>query len=389
MDRSQKSRDTGSDKVENDEKRDLLVVSVRGRPNRKRKASVSTKGSLDAKSTSSSGETDTLEGSRAILRLVRDVCRPALGLSDFGQRLAEIKKHFFKREYARVFADPSNLPIYAASYVPARALCYYHMLSARADIFRNALCPADRADWVTRAGKRRAMRVCLLGGGPGSECVGFARFLSDMHVTGPDAPRTKRARGSDEDAVRPPRIVLHTFDSSDFSPLFDAERGGYAAAIRSWAPHRSVAPRCLFSVADALRPSDTELKRWCRGQVVTLLFVISELFKADSAKAEALLIALSERARPGALVLCVDSAGSFSYVQPSCGPKRWAYAILDDVFAPDRGWTCLSGANSEKFRLRQGHHYASEEELDVFPSKLQESTRYFIRLYKKGKKSQK
>lgn len=51
----------------------------------------------------------------------------------YSDRLAQIKTHFFNREYLKIFENPDLLATYAVAYSPMRALCFYSLFDKLAD----------------------------------------------------------------------------------------------------------------------------------------------------------------------------------------------------------------------------------------------------------------
>ncbi|GAB5361533.1 hypothetical protein AAMO2058_000721100, partial [Amorphochlora amoebiformis] len=223
----------------------------------------------------------------------------------------------------RIFHENSPLlPTYAAAYVPARALCYYGFLSSHKHIFGPYLYPLDSRNWSTKRGRRRKVSVVFLGGGPGSELLGFASFFS--HLINNSNPNAQTGGGTRENGVLPPKIHFRTFDIGDFSHLHSPKNilaptltravhvdtkevtraahvdtkevtcaahvgtkegtdpksaksiqegsvgaKGFAGVVRSWFKGAR-RPVCRFQVADILKPGDELLKVWSSASIITL-----------------------------------------------------------------------------------------------------------------------
>jgi 25S rRNA (uracil2843-N3)-methyltransferase len=213
--------------------------------------------------------------------------------------------------------------------------------------------------------------------------VGFTRFLSDLYLTRaqPDAVEAASTVVADKKhggECRPPRVYLQSVDFSDFSPLHGGPNG-FNATLQTLFP-KKLAPNCSFCVGNALKPTDEALDAWCAGKIVSLMFVVSELYKTDRKRALWLLTTLRNRMKKGSLLVVADSAGTFSYVQTTeSGPKEWVYDVLDKLFLGNDSspatWS-LSAQNktdSEWYRLPKALTY---------PLKLQNS-RYFLRVFRR------
>mmetsp|Transcript_23342 Transcript_23342/g.32642 ORF Transcript_23342/g.32642 Transcript_23342/m.32642 type:complete len:369 (+) Transcript_23342:144-1250(+) len=337
-----------------------------------------------------SPSTDTKEISNSaksnvkILELLSTVCKDAFQAKDFDERLKNIKRNFFERNYEGVFSNPENLCFYAAQYVPPRAMCYFNFLRRHGKVFEESFCPLDPSKWLSKKGKRRKATIHCIGAGPGSEAIGISRFLSDMLLD-------HHHRGSQEltmTAVPPPRVHVHTYDRSDFSWLF-SKTDGYKKLVRSWfsdttfpasTRKATTSPILHFKQLDVLNPPEEVFKSWERAHLITFCFVVAELFKADGDGSLLLFRKLRDQmSKQGAMILVIESAGTFSFVKPKVGEqKQWLYCILDRLLLEKDTegictWECIAKSNSEWFRLEKGLDY---------PLKLN-NMRYFFRLYRR------
>ncbi|KAG5461774.1 MAG: hypothetical protein BJ554DRAFT_5978, partial [Olpidium bornovanus] len=245
---------------------------------------------------------------------------------NFSVRLQTIKADFFHRRYNEVFDCPGNLPVYnppgsarirpsaqimcsadlrssflAAQYVPARALAYYQLLLEEPAIFA-CICEDD-------------CRVVALGGGAGSELVGF--LAASTHV------RAGCGRFS---------LNLTVLDRVDWT---DVHARLLAAATSRWGLADGAALKAEFALADLLDlegSAGAALKaRLGDATLVTAMFVLNELMAVSRPKTMALVALLGKCLTRGTKLLVmlscfltpesasgtmvVDSAGSISNLQ--------------------------------------------------------------------------
>ncbi|RKP06159.1 hypothetical protein THASP1DRAFT_18836 [Thamnocephalis sphaerospora] len=203
----------------------------------------------------------------AILNMLRVALADALNAPDFDARLQRIKGHFFERDYDAVFSEPTYLPVYAARYVPGRALCYYRMFTRHPALLSLLARPT---------------RIYALGAGAGSELAAF--MAAAVH-----------------ESVATSLVTLHTQDIADWRDVLlrieEASRAKWGVTVDRI--------RCEFSQGSVLN-------LFARADLITAMFVMNELF-TDKRQAMRLL---------------VDSAGSFSNLK--VGERTYMiYTVFD------------------------------------------------------------
>ncbi|RUS19005.1 hypothetical protein BC937DRAFT_88079 [Endogone sp. FLAS-F59071] len=265
---------------------------------------------------------------QAILNVIRQSCAATLSDTSFPSTLQHIKSAFFERNYLSIFTNSSNLPVYTAAYIPARALCYY-------TLFRNEPLLLNLLS--------RPTRIFLPGSGSGSELIGIAAAM--MHATS-----SKQ------------KVDLRMMDIGEWEGVLS----GLEDVVRKrWGWGEELI--CGYEKGDVLELGETMLEEIREADLITFMFVMNELF-VEKGRAMEMVKRLVEGMKKGAWLLVVDSAGSFSHLKIG-GKTYMVYFLLDAL------------KDFEKLVADDSKWYRYPEHLK-YPVDIQ-NMRYFIRLYQK------
>ncbi|KAJ3112448.1 hypothetical protein HK100_002339, partial [Physocladia obscura] len=213
--------------------------------------------------------------------------------AEFRMKLHTIKKLFVQRDYLRIFTDASLLAAYVADYSPSRALAYRAMLAASPSLSAALLSPSASS-----------INIYAIGAGSGAELVAITTFVAENRP--PIQPSNHSANNSNIN------ITLHCQDIADYSSAIAPIRAALAAKFN---------PSIFFesSVFDILSTETVHIAektaRISAADFITAFFLLNELLansKRDFVTFVKLLVA---EMKPGALLVVVDSAGSFSEVE--------------------------------------------------------------------------
>ncbi|ORE19497.1 hypothetical protein BCV71DRAFT_177550 [Rhizopus microsporus] len=102
------------------------------------------------------------EPEQNILSMIRKACMNTFARNDFMKTLQTIKASFVQRDYEGIFTEATNLEVYAAAYVPGRALCYYEIFT-RPQLLKFLM--------------KRSQLYCV-GSGSGSELAAIAAAMT-------------------------------------------------------------------------------------------------------------------------------------------------------------------------------------------------------------------
>ncbi|VVT43954.1 uncharacterized protein SAPINGB_P000229 [Magnusiomyces paraingens] len=323
-------------------------------------------------------------------------------------RVQEVKGALFAREYAAAFGSVENLEAYVARWSPARALAYHDVFTKANGDKENCVLEA-----VTKA--RGDARVLCVGGGAGAEVVAFAGVLRKIYQSlglsvgpfdddededgeeeGEEEEEEGKEDGDKEDkdtdkntekiAGTGPKLVVTAIDIADWSQIVTR----LDSTINNlWFPQPDNQPP-RFSVkflrADVLALFSTASAPVCKllaaQQVVTTMFTINELFKASRARAMQFLATLKAGCTtPGALLVFVESAGSYSDIQVGSKTFPVQFLIHHTLTAPEEGgkvaWERVVHSDSQWYRVPETSFATLE-----YPLKL-ENMRYFISVYRR------
>ncbi|MCJ1366006.1 hypothetical protein MMC16_005131 [Acarospora aff. strigata] len=362
--------------------------------------------------------------------------------TDLSVVIQEVKQYLFNRDFVQAFGNQEYLQAYAIRWSPSRALAYLEVFAnisylrerfirsggvARATSVQpeESSCVAtsrlldpsleDNGSPVESPLKasddiERAFKILCLGGGAGAEIValaGYARYMRSCFESGQlrNGSIAATSGGIVGDCVFK-KIVINTVDIADWSQVVNGLCGGvttaphlsqYSSSAAKAANKSLVAPEdfsCTFYQRDILAICVEDLASLLEDTtMVTLMFTLNELYSISMVRTTNFLLSLTSFLKKGALLLVVDSPGSYSTVavggsrEVSTGstlkkyPMQW---LLDHTLleasstessrslAQGGQWEKLLSDDSRWFRLPEGLQY---------PVAL-ENMRYQIHLYR-------
>jgi 25S rRNA (uracil2843-N3)-methyltransferase len=280
--------------------------------------------------------------------------------SDISPLLQEIKGHLYDRNFDTAFGKEEYLEAYAARWSPSRALGYLEVFESLAE----ELQPFTKKDEGTEVSK---WNVVCLGGGAGAEIVALGGFLKRLDmVDGEEISREINVASIDVAAWA---NVVETLQQQTVSkpPL-----SKYASASAQAANIALVKPECLNVSShqlDILKAPFSALAPLLQNtNLVTLMFTLNELYAASLPLTQQFLRNLTLSLPPGALLLVVDSPGSYSTVTLGGAEKNYPMQWLLDhtLLREDRGeelqWEKVKEDESRWFRLDEDLKYPIELE---------------------------
>ncbi|KXS10043.1 hypothetical protein M427DRAFT_63095, partial [Gonapodya prolifera JEL478] len=235
----------------------------------------------------------------------------------YAETLRTIKHLFTLRDYNSIFNDPlhpEKLAVYSAEYVAGRALAYADLFSSEESV-RNVLGRA----------KEDTVVVTCLGGGCGSEMVGLTAclmrnaFLSTSQSISTSAEFSAVSESqSSHQGTSKTGLIVHVVDFGDYANILDTLEHSMRS---SWGLSRHQIGYSFHKadILDLFRPrmSDSQSQSITTASIITLLFTLNELFRSSKKDTVGLVEGLVHKMRPGALLLCADSSGSFSELEIS------------------------------------------------------------------------
>ena len=308
------------------------------------------------------------------------------------QIVQEVKHHLYERNFLKAFEIEAYREAYALRWSPSRALAYASIFCHLdpLDLDQSSKPQDQRITGTTDAydqGLSPVSRIVCLGGGGGAELIGLATYLHWCKA------------GFPKESDRSHEVGILSFDCTivdlaDWSSV--TEKLLTTLASNNDPPDPSNAGSlhvpCMtanFKHQDILNLTPELLQSECQGvKLVTIMFTLNELYSTSMSKTTTLLLGLTDVLGIGALLLVVDSPGSYSTVgivkdgQEKKYPMQWLLdrTLLDSAAGTAvqgkekvARWKKVEGIESRWFRLAKGLMYP----IDL------EDMRYQLHLYRK------
>lgn len=313
------------------------------------------------------------ETQQLILNLYRNSFAERLD-SDIQPLLQEVKGHLFDRNFKDAFGKEDYLEAYAARWSPSRALGYLGVLwrmRESLELVQDSEGGADEAEQLSQ----KSYKIACLGGGAGAEIGtlgGLHRLLSDEHKeSGTGSPKDLEVVAVDSAAWG--NVVNQLTQHITTPPPVSK----YASAAVKAANHPLAEPtafKTTFHQYDLLTVESETLSTVLRGaNLVTLMFTLNELYSASISLTQQFLLRMTESLAPGAMLLVIDSPGSYSTVTLNGADKNYPMQwLLDHTLLADtsggkakeeeRLWEKVQEDDSRWFRLDDRLEYPIELE---------------------------
>jgi 25S rRNA (uracil2843-N3)-methyltransferase len=267
--------------------------------------------------------------------------------ADIKPLLQEVKGHLYNRDFATAFGKNEYLEAYAARWSASRALGYADLfMDLRAQLWpENAL-----SNGASGEGSKRRKIVCL-GGGAGAELVALAGVQNMLH--------------KNIEEQEPAQMVVDAVDIADWTTVVDAlakhittppPLSKYASASAKEANAPLINAKFLemaFKQIDILTAESSVLATMVQdATLVTLMFTLNELYSTSVSLTQKFLLNLTSNLASGALLLVVDSPGSYSTVTLNGAEKKYPMQWLLDHTLLQTG---EKDKNKEKARWEKIH----------------------------------
>ena len=341
----------------------------------------------------------------------------------------EVKQHLYNRDFDNGFGNEGLRQAYAMRWSPSRALAYANifynlstlttrLLSASGagtgnldhgtiHELQDASGKTGRASAAARNIEGKISRIVCIGAGAGAEIVALGGYLNqlDRLALPTQSNIAPDGRRSEWPSQRHTGIIA--IDIADWDSIACKLHSGittappisqYASADTKAANAPLIGPDAFalkFVKQDVLNMAIEQMPAiFADATLVTLMFTLNELYSTSMSATTNLLLSLTMLLSPGALLLVVDSPGSYSTI--SIGktsdsgdeskrkkyPMQWLldHTLLESATigsskntSEDRQWEKLESRDSEWFRLSNELRYP----IDL------EDMRYQIHLYRR------
>jgi 25S rRNA (uracil2843-N3)-methyltransferase len=295
--------------------------------------------------------------------------------------LQEVKGHLYNRDFATAFGKKEYLETYAGRWSATRALGY-------ADLFwdlKELLWQREEgAEDATEEVKRR--KVVCLGGGAGAELVALAAVQ-------------KLLLGENEEDAPVPNMAVEAIDVADWTSVVEnltkhvtqpPPLSKYASAAVQAANTALIDPN-TFTVTnhqlDILNADPSTLSAMTEdATLITLMFTLNELYSTSLSLTQKFLLNLTLTLPTGALLLVVDSPGSYSAVTLNGAEKEYPMQWLLDYTLLNQAGDKVKDADREAAKWEKIHTDESRwfrlDEALKYPIEL-ENMRMQLHLYRK------
>ena len=335
--------------------------------------------------------------------------------------IQKVKHHLYDRDFASAFGNQAFLEAYAMRWSPSRALAYADLLHTcptisaslesilspdkqRSSSSLNAPKPPDREIGFAEEGdSAQEIKVVCLGGGAGAELLAFAGFL---RCAG-GSPYVQQVAGEPSSKGAAVRLGITAVDIANWSTVLESLRTCLiTAGGSSQIPSRSSLAsetafvdetmlKLNFQQQDVLKMDASKLGPLFKdSRLVTMMFTLSELYCTSMKATTNLLLSITSLLDSGALLLIVDSPGSYSTVglgrasetKGAAGQKKYPVQWLLDH-------TLLEAAVITTSKESETHHqwekvYQCESRWFRLPEGLKyrinlEDMRYQLHMYRR------
>lgn len=297
----------------------------------------------------------SIELQQRVLNVFRDAFVPRVN-HELPQLLQEVKKNLFNRDFRKAFGGEAFLETYASRWSPSRALAYMEIFCSISPLpirltrsfsdttmevkeplasgidSANPLLSDAKAE--VRPEKEQQSHlpppndpaegfgIVCLGGGSGAELVALVGYLRWMRSANHDS-QTKH-----DTAKKTQLLNIKVLDIADWSNIIHKIHS-VATTTPPISPYAATALkanntpladptdlRIHFQHADILSLTLDQLKNVFKRdtKLVTIMFTLNELYTSSMSATTNLLLSITSILTPGALLLVVDSPGSYSTV---------------------------------------------------------------------------
>ncbi|KAH7384019.1 hypothetical protein DE146DRAFT_213065 [Phaeosphaeria sp. MPI-PUGE-AT-0046c] len=293
---------------------------------------------------------------------------------DIKPLLQEVKGHLYNRDFATAFGKNEYLETYAARWSASRALGYADLFwDLREHLWpKNARVEDGSAETANASSKSR--KTICLGGGAGAEVVALA------------AVQKMLSRPNDDDSVAAPvKMDVEAIDMADWRVVVEQLHkhithepplSKYASASVKASNAALIEPGSIdvsFQQHDVLLMDPSALSTTLENTtLVALLFTLNELYSTSVALTQKFLLNLTSSLSTGAMLLVVDSPGSYSTVMLNGTEKKYPMQWLLDLTLLNEGgssakdkdvkWEKVHEDESRWFRLDSSLRYPIELE---------------------------
>ena len=344
----------------------------------------------------------SIKHQQLLLDIFRNAFKSRLQDTNLATTMQQVKHHLYERDFRSAFGKQEFLEAYAVRWSPNRALAYAEILYSLPDVRakldgrppgsygerapspESPQPPPSSASKVNLEDHSHDISIVCMGGGAGAELAAVAGWMARL--------------GSGTPAF-PARANLTLIDVADWSTVLhnlhsNLDSGLLASNSQIYQPEEEML-QMHFEEVDVLKMSTKQLATMFHDvSLITFMFTLNELYSTSMSGTTNLILSITTVVRPGALLLVVDSPGSYSTVnvgrspdvmRPSVQkkyPMQWLleHTLLEAATIGEgkdhvvkKEWEKVESCDSKWFRLHKALRYP----IDL------EDMRYQLHLYRR------
>ena len=360
----------------------------------------------------SKSKTVPVELQQLLLNIFNNAFRDSYNskLSDLIQRT---KQHLFNRDFNDAFGSEDLREAYAMRWSPSRALAYMQAFINLTPLTRrlvsdcgpgqgaidqpqDALPNTHNLAEDAKDPRGKSNRIVCIGAGAGAEIVALAGYLSLLsNRPGFDSQKVINQDKGQDRFIPPQRVEITAIDIADWASVVDKLQWNITAAppLSQYASAEAKAANTAllgtnamvlnFVKQDVLSIAIDQMPAiFADALLVTLMFTLNELYTSSISATTNLLLALTMLLPTGALLLVIDSPGSYSTVSVGKAsdadgrstknyPMQWLlnHTLLESAAigssknaSAEHQWEKVESQDSEWFRLPSELRYPIELE---------------------------
>ncbi|KAK6530100.1 hypothetical protein TWF694_003472 [Orbilia ellipsospora] len=307
--------------------------------------------------------------------------------------IQSVKQSLYLRDYVSAFDSPEKLQAYVVRWSVARALAYSEMISTHWWSHEVTQC------FIQQDSVNDRLKIACIGGGAGAELAGIAAAYSSF--TAQQNPREVVDEEPLEGTVEPLKgrgLDLTLLDFATWSPIVDSLYDNITDSTGTSQIYLEKSDfTAKFHQQDVLSPlSEASISSLASADIITILFTAGELYSQSSTLTTKFLISLHALAKPGALLVIVDSAGGFEDLDilqkgssrsdkqsnatnnNAIGGYKLGF-LLDKTLTNRQKWEIIASEDAKWWRAPQ----ELKEEGDRYPLEL-ENMRCLMRVYRRN-----
>jgi 25S rRNA (uracil2843-N3)-methyltransferase len=312
-----------------------------------------------------------------------------------------VKGHLYERDFTAAFGKEEHLQAYAVRWSASRALGYVRILQDTLELMRHgwrgsAESVSGSTETELEGSSTRSSKIVCIGGGAGAEIVALAgvqHLVQQVLLSNSSAGLRNDPSDDRQQITESPSLDIVLVDIADWSgvtnslhhsittppPLSDFASASARAAATPLISNPS-SLKVVFTKQDVLDPNfrvATLLPQHDLDQqhpiLITLMFTLNELYSTSVSSTQRFLLDLTTALPTGALLLVVDSPGSYSTVKVGQSEKKYPMSwLLEHVLLTTASAAATAKRQQAASSIDNGQDNGAEKEGDQRPRRKED-----------------